>query len=106
MLFAVYIDDLLSILKKSRIGCHINSVFVGAFVFADDIMLLLVDRFGLQVLVDIYHNFANERNLKFGTNNDPSKSKTKCSFLSSGSELLWIQMSVCLCICLSVCRKK
>ena len=65
ILFEVYIDDLLSILKKSRIGCHINSVFVGAFVFADDILLLLVDRFGLQALVDIYHNLANERNLKF-----------------------------------------
>ena len=78
ILFAVYIDDLLSIFKKFRIGCYINSVFVGAFVFADDILLLLVDRFGLQALVDIYHNLANERNLKFGTNNDPSKSKTKC----------------------------
>ena len=38
IIFAVYIDELLVLLKKSRIGCHINSVFVGAFVFADDIL--------------------------------------------------------------------
>ena len=35
ILFAVYIDELLSLLKQSRLGCHIHSVFVGAFVFVD-----------------------------------------------------------------------
>ena len=78
IIFAVYIDELLGLLKKSRIGCYINSLFVGAFVFADDIVLRSANRSGLQALVNLCHNFAVERNLNFGTNDDPSKSKTKC----------------------------
>ena len=78
ILFAVYIDDLLSLLKGSRLGCHIDNVFVGAFVFADDILLFAASRAGLQSLVDICYKFAAEKNLKFGTNPDPLKSKTKC----------------------------
>ena len=82
ILFAVYIDELLGLLKQSRIGCYINSVFVGAFVFADDILLLSANRSGLQALVNICQQFASERHLKFGTNIDPSKSKTKCIVFS------------------------
>ena len=83
ILFVVYIDDLLKLLENSRIGCYINSVFVGAFVFADDILLLSANRSGLQSLIDICQSFASERNLKFGTNDDPRKSKTKCIVFSN-----------------------
>ena len=82
ILFAVYIDGLLELLKKSQLGCHIDSVFVGAFIFADDILLLSASRAGLQSLVDICNDFASSCNLKFGTNVDASKSKTKCIVFS------------------------
>ena len=65
-------------LKKSKIGCYIHSVFVGAFIFADDILLLSANRSGLQALVNICQEFASERNLTFGTHDNPAKSKTKC----------------------------
>ena len=42
--FAVYIDKLIQILKRSRIGCHIHRVFLGVFIFADDILLLSASR--------------------------------------------------------------
>ena len=82
ILFAIYIDELLDILKASRLGCHIDGVFLGAFIFADDILLLSASRPGLQSLVNICHNFASKRNLKFGTNPNPLKSKTKCIVFS------------------------
>ena len=82
ILVAIYIDDLLERLRKSRLGCYIDSVFVGAFIFADGILLLSANRSGLQSLVNICQQFASERNLKFGTNTDPSKSKTKCMVFS------------------------
>ena len=78
ILFAVYIDELLGLLRESRLGCYIDSVFVGVFIFADDILLLSASRPGLQSLVNICHQFASTKNLKFGTHVDPSKSKTKC----------------------------
>ena len=78
ILFAIYIDELLQILKTSRIGCHIDRVFLGAFIFADDILLLSASRDGLQSMVDTCQRFASKKNLKFGTNVNPTKSKTKC----------------------------
>ena len=82
ILFAIYIDNLLSELRQSGFGCHINGVFFGALIFADDIFLLSASRSGLQEMVNICQKFASSRNLKFGTNPDPSKSKTKCLMFS------------------------
>ena len=83
ILFAIYIDDLLQLLEKSKFGCYIHGEFYGAFIFADDIFLLSASRSGLQVLVDICQDFATRKNLKFGTNHVPSKAKTKCKIFSS-----------------------
>ena len=80
--FIVYINELITIIKRSRIGCYIDSVCVAIFIFADDIFLLSANRSGLQTLVTLCEDFARERNLSFGTNPDPSKSKTKCIIFS------------------------
>ena len=55
---------------------------MGAMIFADDIMLLSASLSGLQTLVDLCQEFASEKNLKFGTDPDPEKSKTKCIVFS------------------------
>ena len=34
ILFAVYIDELLNVLRQAKIGCHIDGLFYGALVFA------------------------------------------------------------------------
>ena len=38
--FTNYIDKLLTRLRESGVGCHIDGVFAGAFGYADDIVLL------------------------------------------------------------------
>ena len=76
--FAIYIDKLLQLLRKTGLGCHIHGVFYGALIYADDIILLSASRNGLQAMVNVCHEFALSRNLKFGTHKDASKSKTKC----------------------------
>ena len=78
ILFAIYINELLHLLRSLGLGCHINGVFYGALIFADDIILLSASRSGLQAMVDVCQDFAASRNLTFGTNSNPSKSKTKC----------------------------
>ena len=80
--FAVYINDILDVLRKSKCGCKINGVFYGAVFYADDIILLSGSRNGLQSLVNICSEFASERNLTFGTDEDPRKSKSKCIVFS------------------------
>ena len=79
----------LKILRNAGIGCHINGMFYGAVIYADDIFLLSGSRNGLQAMADMCHDFVSTRNLKFGTNVDPNKSKTKCVSFSrkSGREV-------------------
>ena len=69
-------------LRQSNIGCNICGEYCGVFIYADDILLLSASRPGLQVMVDICNNFAVSRNLKFSTNIDPIRSKTKCILFS------------------------
>ena len=78
ILFSVYIDDLILVLKRSRLGCEIDGIYFGILVYADDILLLSASRMGLQSMVNICERFTSERNMKFATNQDPVKSKTKC----------------------------
>ena len=54
ILFAVYIDELLTILRKSGEGCCIQGIFYGAMIYADDIVLLSASRSGLQHMVTLY----------------------------------------------------
>ena len=82
ILFSIYIDDLFKILKLSGLGCRIQSCYFGCFGYADDLLLLSASRSGLQSMVKICQDFAQSRNLKFSTNPDPKKSKTKCLIFS------------------------
>ena len=36
LLFIVYLDQLILAPKELGIGCHLNGIFVGAFIYADD----------------------------------------------------------------------
>ena len=81
-LFSVYINDLFNILKQSGLGCKIQNCYFGCFGYADDLLLLSASRSGLQAMVKIAEEFAKSRSLKFSTNPDPKKSKTKCLVFS------------------------
>ena len=39
IMFNLYLENLLVILKQSGIGCHINGTYIGALGYADDITL-------------------------------------------------------------------
>ena len=77
ILFSIYINDLFFILRNSGLGCRIHAAFFGCLGYADDLLLLSASRSGLQSMVNICAGFAREKNLKFSTNPDPIKSKTK-----------------------------
>ena len=54
-------------------------------MYADDIILLCPSMMGLQAMMKICEKFAGENNLKFSTNVNPKKSKTKCIHFSKHS---------------------
>ena len=82
ILFSVYLNGLIVKLRASGFGCYIGTLFMGCLGYADDILLLSASRAGLQVMVDICATFAKNKNLKFSTNQNPQKSKTKCIIFS------------------------
>ena len=64
-LFTVYMDDLLILLRKAGVGCHIRSTFVGAIMFADDLALLAPSRSAIQQMICICENYCKEYCLSF-----------------------------------------
>lgn len=71
ILFCVYLDELLVRLRESGHGCFIGTMFMGAFAYADDIVLLSPTRLGLRKLLDICNNFSTEYHVNF----NPTKSQ-------------------------------
>ena len=80
--FVIYIDQLLEILRNSGFGCTIYRVYFGAVIYADDIFLLSASRTGLQQMMNLCQSYAASKNLRFGTDENPQKSKTKCIIFS------------------------
>ena len=77
LLFCFYMNDLFAEIRKSRAGCYIDDYFAGMFGYADDLLLLCPSRDGLQKMLTIAENYANEHKISFSTDKDPIKSKTK-----------------------------
>ena len=63
VLFCIYIDKIIKLLRCSTIGCQIQGVYMGIWVYADDIILLSPSRTGLQEMVKICAIFAKATNL-------------------------------------------
>ena len=71
LLFTLYIDKLLSDLSKSGSGCYIGNVFMGAFAYADDIVLLSPSFSGLKSMLKVCEIFSVDYDIIFNA----SKSK-------------------------------
>ena len=77
--YNIYVDDLIHIMRKSGIGCHISSVFAAAIFYADDMCVLSPSLHGLQKLLNICSSYCVEwdiclnakktKNMFFGKNN-------------------------------------
>ena len=48
ILYSVYVDNLIRILRYSKIGCMYNNEYMGIFTYADDISLLCPTLSGIQ----------------------------------------------------------
>ena len=53
-------------------------MYLGAFGYADDVILLSPSRESLQLMLNICEEFATEHSMQFSTDPVPAKSKTKC----------------------------
>ena len=74
ILFALYIDELFVRLRESGYGCHIGSLYMGCFGYADDAMLLSPSVGTLKFMLSIVDKYGEEFNVKF----NPDKCKLLC----------------------------
>ena len=63
--YGIYIDDLIKILRKRGIGCHLIRLFIACLFYADDLALIAPLRSTMQILIDICVNYAEEFCLTF-----------------------------------------
>ena len=78
ILYCFYVNILFQKLRLSGFGCWVNGNYHGIFGYSDDNLLLSPSLYGLQEMLSICEEFAIEHNLKFSTDSNPSKCKTKC----------------------------
>ena len=64
-LFNLYVDDLLSELEGSGIGCHVCDRYFGCIMYADDLLLTSASVSGLQRMLDICYRFGVNNSIVF-----------------------------------------
>ena len=65
VLFSVYLDDLLRQLRTLQLGCHIGGYWFGGCGYADDLILLALNREVLQRMLQVCQQYAGEPNLLY-----------------------------------------
>ena len=80
VLWAVYADGLLVILRESGLGCHIAGVWTGAVLFADDLTLLAPSRSVLAAMLSLVETYGASLNLTFSSSQEASKCKSFCLY--------------------------
>ena len=71
ILFSLYLDQVVSRLRHIGMGCHMNGLFTGVFIYADDIMLLAPSRTSLTLMLEQWESFPRTHDILFNA------SKTK-----------------------------
>ena len=74
-------DELLQDLRHQGVGCHVGGIFMGATIYADDVLLLAPCRTALQLMLKVCEDFALKNNLMYSTDPNPAKSKSKCLYM-------------------------
>ncbi len=79
--WSLYLNPIFHQLRSSGIGCHIGGLYVGVVGYADDLLLLAPNREAAMKMLKICETFTEAHNIKFSTNEDPSKSKSKAIYM-------------------------
>ena len=94
ILYCIYTDCLLKLLRKKKTGCWVNGEYVGIVAYADDLLLLSPTLDGLQDMIKTCEIYGNDHNLTFSTNPIINKCKTKClAFLKKERSLRNLQLN-------------
>ena len=86
--YCFYCEDLFALLKQRRAGCWVMNNYHGIFGYSDDNWILAPSLGALEDMLKTCENYAATHNLKFSTDPDPNKCKTKLmAFLKKPRQL-------------------
>ena len=86
--YCMYCEELFETLRRKRSGCWVMGKFRGIFGYSDDNWLIAPSLPALQDMLITCQEYAAAHNLKFSTDQDPKKCKTKCmAFLKRQREM-------------------
>ena len=86
--YCLYCEELFETLRRRHSGCWIRGHYRGIFGYSDDNWVLAPSLSALQDILRTCEEFATSHNLKFSTDPNPSKCKTKCmAFLRKPRDL-------------------
>jgi hypothetical protein len=95
VLFTSYVNCMLSSLRSKGLGCHIQSVYVGAVLYADDLFLMSLSVFELQRMLDVCGDVGSDIGIKFNSNKShcmmvgPSKLINPTAMTLNDSRIEW-----------------
>lgn len=76
VMFCLYIDSLLLLLKQDGVGCYIGEMFLGALAYADDLVLMAPTPRAMRTMLKLCDDFANRYDIIFNAN------KSKCLYVA------------------------
>ena len=79
--WSCYTDPLLERLRALGVGCRLANLWMGAFLYSDDQLLIAPNRRAMELMLAVVEQFAAESNIQFSTDPDPAKSKCKLVFV-------------------------
>ena len=65
VLFSIYLDQLIAQLRHLGMGCYMNDLFTGVFIYADDITLLAQSRESMVLMLEKCESFALTHDILF-----------------------------------------
>ena len=85
--YCFYVNELFTILRKSKSGCWIQGTFFGILGYSDDSLLLAPSLDALQEIINICETYANSHNLRSAQIRIPRNVKQNAWHSSRKSDL-------------------
>lgn len=100
--YCMYVAGLFELLERRRAGCWVEGDFRGIWGYSDDNWAMAPSLSALQDMIITMEEYALSHNLKFSTDPEPKKCKTKCmaylrkkrnlpSMMLCGNPLPWVE---------------
>ena len=83
VLFSIYLDQLIVQLRHLGMGCYMNGLFTGVFIYADDITLLAPSRASMVLMLENCESFALTHDLLFNASKTKYKIFKRCESVNT-----------------------